>query len=60
MGIHQRVGKIKKQDEAVTIDTLHASDKILEKIWRLATTAEAKRDVARLGAWVFGGFCTGL
>jgi hypothetical protein len=57
-GIHRRVGEIKKQDEAITINTLHASEKILEKRWRLATTAETKRDV---GAWVFdGGFCKGL
>jgi hypothetical protein len=49
-GIDRRVGEIKKQDKAVTINTLHASEKILEKRWRQATTAEAKRDVARLGA----------
>jgi hypothetical protein len=59
-GIHRRVGNVKKQDEAVTIDTLHAIEKILEKRWRLASTRDDNRDIARLGAWIFEGFCTSL
>jgi hypothetical protein len=59
-GIHRRVGDVKKQDEAVTIETLHVIERILENRWRLARASDDKRDTARLGAWIFGGFCTGL
>jgi hypothetical protein len=60
VGIHRRVGEIKKQDEAVTIDVLHACERILEVRWRTAMNDEERRDIARLGACMFGGFCTGL
>jgi hypothetical protein len=59
-GIHRRVGDVKKQDEAVTIDQMHVMEKLLEKRWRGAKTEVEKRDTARLRAWILGGFCTGL
>ena len=33
-GIHKRVGEIKRQDEPITIDVLHAVDVFLEREWR--------------------------
>jgi hypothetical protein len=59
-GIHRQVGDVKKQDEAVTIDQMHMMEKLLEKRWCGAKTEVEKRDTLRLGAWIFGGFCTGL
>jgi hypothetical protein len=59
-GIHRRVGSVKKQDEAVTIDQLHVMEKILETRWRNAKKEVEMRDIAHLGSWIFGGFCTGL
>jgi hypothetical protein len=60
VGIHRRVGEIKKQDEAVTIDVLHVYERVLEVRWRPAKNEREKHDVARLGSWMLGGFCTGL
>jgi hypothetical protein len=59
-GIHRRVGSVKKQDEAVTIDQLHVIEKILETRWRNAKKEVDMRIIARLGSWIFAGFCTGL
>jgi hypothetical protein len=44
----------------VTIDQLHVMEKILETRWRNAKKEVEMRDIARLGSWIFGGFCTGL
>ena len=59
-GILRRVGVDKQQDEVITIDVLHACQKILEVEWRKADTLAYKRVVAESGAWLIGGFCTGL
>jgi hypothetical protein len=34
VGIHKRVGEIRRQDETLSIDVLHAVDRILEARWR--------------------------
>jgi hypothetical protein len=59
-GVHKRVGEVRKPDEIITIEVLHAVDKILEKEWAKAKTQEAKRKICEIGAWMMGGFCTGL
>jgi hypothetical protein len=59
-GVHKRVGEVRKPDEIITIDVLHAIDKILESEWRSATTQDQKRRICEMGAWMMGGFCTGL
>ncbi len=59
-GIHKRVGEIKRQDEPVTIDVLHEIDKILETEWRRTDDPNVKLKTAEMGAWIIGGFCTGL
>jgi hypothetical protein len=59
VGIHGRVGEIKRQDESVTIDVMHAMSRILESQWRDSIPSQ-RLDIARIGAWAIGGFCTGL
>jgi hypothetical protein len=59
-GVHKRVGEVRKSDEIITIDVLHTIDKILEGEWKAARSPETKRRVCKLGAWMMGGFCTGL
>jgi hypothetical protein len=44
----------------VTIDVIHAADQILEAEWNQATSVVHKKKVAEMGAWIIGGFCTGL
>jgi hypothetical protein len=60
VGIHKRVGEIRRQDEALTIDVLHEVDKILEARWRSTTDRKVRRRVTEMGTWCVGGFCTGL
>ena len=59
-GVHKRVGEVRKPDEIISIDVLHAVDKVLEAEWTVANIPEQKRRIAEIGAWMIGGFCTGL
>jgi hypothetical protein len=59
-GLHKRVGEVRHQDEAITIEVLHELDKILEKGWRQAKLPALKRQVAEMGTWYIVGFCSGL
>jgi hypothetical protein len=60
VGIHKRVGEIRRQDEALTIDVLHEVDRILEARRRSTTDRKIRRRVSEMGTWYLGGFCTGL
>jgi hypothetical protein len=60
MGIHKRVGEIRRQDAALSIDVLHEIDKILEVEWKATKDPVIRRRVAEMGTWYTGGFCTGL
>jgi hypothetical protein len=60
LGVHKRVGQIRKPDKEVTIDVFHAADRILEAEWNQATSVAQKKKVAEMGTWFIGGFCTGL
>jgi hypothetical protein len=51
-GLHKRVGEIKKRDEAITIDAVHAIEEILHR--------KVKQRIAEMGIWIIGGFCVGL
>ncbi len=44
----------------MTIDVIHAADRLLELEWSQAMSAGHKKKVAEMGAWTIGGFCTGL
>jgi hypothetical protein len=59
-GIHKRVGEIKRQDEPVTIDVLHKIDELLEMEWNRTEDPILRGKTAEMGAWIVGGFCTGL
>jgi hypothetical protein len=59
-GIHKGVGQIQKPDKEMSIKVLHATDKILEDEWNTAWTPLQKKQIAEMGAWFVGGFCTGL
>ena len=59
-GILRRVGVDKRQDEVITIEVLHACDKVLDREWRRCDTLMAKQVVAKMDTWFVAGFCTGL
>jgi hypothetical protein len=59
-GIHKRVGQVRKPDKEMSIEVLHVADHLLEDEWRSAATPAQKKQVAEMGAWFVGGFCTGL
>jgi hypothetical protein len=59
-GVHKRVGQVRKPDKEVTIDVIHAVDRILESEWENARKTDEKKRIAEMGAWFIGGFCTGL
>ena len=60
VGIHKRVGEVKRQDEAFTIDVLKQIQLILELDWTRGTDTEGKKRVAELGVWFIVGFCCGM
>jgi hypothetical protein len=56
-GLHKRVGEIKKRDEAITIDVVHAIEDILNSEWRKRDNPKVKRRIAEMGVWfIVGGF----
>jgi hypothetical protein len=59
-GVHKRVGQVRKPDRVLTIDIIHAVDRILESNWENARNADERKRISEMGAWIIGGFCTGL
>jgi hypothetical protein len=59
-GLHKRVGKVRHQDEPITIEVLHELDRLLEEEWRQARTPTLKRRAAEMGSWFIVGFFSGL
>ena len=62
MGVHQRVGDFRRQDEPVTVEILHAVDKILEREWgfvksNLNSHLVRAKKISEMGVWFNGGFC---
>jgi hypothetical protein len=60
VGIHKRMKEIRRQDEALSFDVLHAIDKIVEAKWKATKDPVIRRWVAEMRTWYTGGFCTGL
>jgi hypothetical protein len=64
-GIHKRVGDVRKQDKALTIEVVKSIQRILEGEWNqvkedlFAFSARAKR-TAEMGVWVISCFCVGV
>eukprot|EP00978_Attheya_sp_CCMP212_P011253 scaffold27642_cov30-Attheya_sp.AAC.1 len=59
-GLHKRVGELRKQDEPLSIDVVHAAAHILEVEWARAKTKDQKKRIAEMGVWFVAGFCSGL
>jgi hypothetical protein len=59
-GLHKRVGEVKKRDETMTIDVVHAIQDILHSEWNRTSDSKIKRQIAEMGTWIIGGFCVGL
>ena len=59
-GVHKRVGQIRKPDKELTIDVIHAVDRLLENEWENAMRADERKTISEMGTWFIGGFCTGL
>jgi hypothetical protein len=59
-GLHKQVGEVRHQDEPITIEVLHALERILEAKWQQAKLPALKRQVAEMGTWFIVGFCSGL
>jgi hypothetical protein len=59
-GIHKRVGEIRRQDKALSIDMLMALNAALESRWLDSADHDVRRRVAEMGTWFNGGVCTGL
>lgn len=60
-GIHKRVGEVKRQDEAFTIDIIHQIKQLLEQEWgriEIHDTGKRKR-IVEIGVWYIVG-CTGM
>ena len=62
LGTHRRVGDYRKQDEPITIEILHAVDKILEREWdyvkgSLDKHLERAKRISEMGVRFNGGFC---
>ena len=59
-GLHKRVGEIRMPDKILTIEEIHATDRILEREFAHARTKEDRKRISELGTWFSGGVCTGL
>jgi hypothetical protein len=59
-GVHKQVGQVRKPDRVLTIDIIHAVDRLLESEWENATSADERKRIVEMGTWYLGGFCTGL
>jgi hypothetical protein len=60
VGVHKRVGEIRRQDEALSIDVLLGINRALEARWAQTDNKEIRRRVAEMGTWFNGVFWTGL
>jgi hypothetical protein len=59
-GLHKKVGKVRKTDMALTIDEIHAVEKILEAEWKRSKSLQTQKRVAEMGVWFIVEFCVGL
>jgi hypothetical protein len=60
VGVHKRVGEIRRQDQAISIDVLLEVNRAVEARWAQTANPEIRRWVAEMGTWFNCGFCTGL
>ncbi len=60
VGIHKRVGEIRRQDEAFAIQFIQEIHLQLELEWNQADDVTHRRRIAELGVWFIVGFCCGM
>jgi hypothetical protein len=58
--VHKRVRQVQKPDKEMSIEVLHVARKIVEEQWSHVKTTNQKKQIAEMGVWFVGGFCTGL
>jgi hypothetical protein len=51
---------IKRGNELISIDVLHAHDELLKKDWQLATTAKQRKRIQKMGVIFVTGFSPGI
>jgi hypothetical protein len=59
-GIHKQVRQVWKPDRVMTINIIHAADKVLEVEWDNSRRDIEQKQIAKMGAWFIQGFCNGL
>ena len=47
-GVHKRVGQVRKPDRVLTIDIIHAVDRILESEWENAQRVDERKQIAEM------------
>ena len=60
LGTKRRMGVIRKQDEALTVDQLNTIMELGEKDWRKSKCDEEKKEIESLMAFIVIGFCVSL
>lgn len=61
VGIHKRVGEVRRQDEAFTIEIMRQVQLLLELEWgNSEENIGDKRRTAEMGVWFIVGFCCGM
>jgi hypothetical protein len=59
-GLHKRVGEIRMPDKILTIEEVHAIDRMMEREWKHTRTRQDKKRISEMATWSIGGVCTGL
>jgi hypothetical protein len=58
VGIHKQARQVRKPDRLLTIDIIHAADRILEAEWENARRSDECKSklIAKMGAWFISAF----
>lgn len=61
-GVHKRVGEERRQDEAITIDSMIEIQRLCEDDWRMISDRDLnrKKSVREMAAWFLLDFCASL
>jgi hypothetical protein len=59
-GVHKRVGEIRMPDKILSIEQIHAIDRMMELEWKHSKTKTERKRISEMGTWICGGVCTGL
>ena len=60
LGSKRRMGIMRKQNEALTVEQLMAVCELAEKDWRTSQSEEEKKDMENVMAFIIIGFCVSL